>query len=1171
MKIIAFLLRPKSLAIMVGLLLLWLLIWFFGPYLGFGNARPLAGIWGRVGMIVFSLVVVLVWWLVARWRGNRKTEQLASGMAAQEGGDRQSEERAQLQRRFREAITGLKSARPGRRGLYELPWYAIIGPPGSGKSTLLLNSGLEFPLADRFGKEAVQGVGGTRSCDWWFTSEAVFLDTAGRFATQDSDAKADAAAWMEFLELLRRYRPQQPLNGLIVAISALDLMTQSESELDRMIEAMRLRIEELQSHLGAAIPIYLIFTKLDLVAGFVEFFGDLNRDQRAQVWGMTFDANLSFAGKAMQDYEQEFALLAERVAARQVLRMQQENDPRRRAALFAFPAQFAALRNSTLRFVRRALDSQGLSQTLMLRGVYFTSGTQEGTPIDRMLGALARTFGIDAGALSLGGGQVRTFFVEKLLQDVLFPESGIAAADPKRVRRRRLLQLGTRLGVLTVGVLICLLLLSSYLRNSSYLDAVGEAIAQFGQPATERQQALRRIADQLSGLEAVVATATRDGEGTPLGMRWGLAQPPATADAATGAYHRALSSQLLPIFANHLRTRIIQSANDPELLYEYLRAYLMLAEPKHLEADYLAAIAELEWERIIPDDLGLRQQFVRHFDVLLAREDGFPPIALDQTIVDTARQTLLRASLSRLAYGRLKGSYAAANLRPMRLDEAAGLGAGALFVRESGIPLNEDIPALYTVDIFRDVVQEGAEDVVGELAADNWIFGPQAQQIPAQQSRVEQVLEIYEHDYAAQWRVIIDDLRFGNVSSLTDIRDMLSIAAGPTSPLLGMLDLLAEQTNVVVEPEKTDAQVAGDAAAGLAAEAAKRRAGETRLGRLLGGTGGGGGGQDKAKPGAAVAAQFSELHQLVEGAPGSTPIDRTLRLLATYRDSLDSIGSGMGGQRAADSLSQAGTVDVVRAIQAQAKTMPDPVAGWLRQLVGAGSQASAQLARSEIAQAFDQQVGQHARSLCRGLYPFNPKAEKSIQITDFGKLFGFGGAYDRFFADNLAPLVDTSGSRWRWRPGPGGTVPGSAALLSRMQSAREIRDVFFPQGAQSPQFRFVLSLGDSDTRRVQFTVDGQSGTLIPGEWQGVEVSWPGGAVGSFEIQADYSDGRLGTYRRSGPWALFRALEEAETQRLEDGGLKARFEVEGRPVEFLIQPASLRNPLNQRIYRGFQCD
>ena len=56
------------------------------------------------------------------------------------------------------------------------------------------------------GQGAVAGVGGTRLCDWWFTDEAVLIDTAGRYTTQDCDAAVDRAGWEAFLDLLKRTR-----------------------------------------------------------------------------------------------------------------------------------------------------------------------------------------------------------------------------------------------------------------------------------------------------------------------------------------------------------------------------------------------------------------------------------------------------------------------------------------------------------------------------------------------------------------------------------------------------------------------------------------------------------------------------------------------------------------------------------------------------------------------------------------------------------------------------------------------------------------------------------------------------------------------------------------------------------------------------------------------------
>jgi type VI protein secretion system component VasK len=122
-----------------------------------------------------------------------------------------------------------------------LPWYLIIGPPGCGKTTALVNSGLRFPLADQFGKNAIEGTGGTRNCDWWFTDEAVLLDTAGRYTTQDSYAEVDSAAWGGFLGMLKKYRPRRPINGVLVALSLADLIQQSDAEREQRLSQRLLR------------------------------------------------------------------------------------------------------------------------------------------------------------------------------------------------------------------------------------------------------------------------------------------------------------------------------------------------------------------------------------------------------------------------------------------------------------------------------------------------------------------------------------------------------------------------------------------------------------------------------------------------------------------------------------------------------------------------------------------------------------------------------------------------------------------------------------------------------------------------------------------------------------------------------------------------------------------
>lgn len=617
-------------------------VWFAGDAIALGEWHPLDSPAQRIGLIVAAAIAWLGWeaWRVraARLETARMLEAIAVAGAEGDSAARAAAELETLRARFVAASAVLREARFAgpdgeRRRLHELPWYMFIGAPGSGKTTALVNSGLRFPLDGNQGAPSVQGVGGTRNCDWWFTEDAVLLDTAGRYTTQESDRKADAAAWYGFLGLLKQFRPERPLNGAIVTVSVSDLMLWNEKERIRYAGHVRMRLAELYARLGSRFPVYVLVTKADLLAGFMEFFGELDAAGRARVWGTTFAAGAEpAAGTLAQRYAGAFGELEERLNAVLLARLDEERDLQRRAAIYRFPQQFHALGPLVGEFIGLAFAQEQNHASTMLRGVYFTSGTQEGNPIDRVLGALARSFGLERAATAGAGATGKSFFISRLLREVIFPEQGLATDDRRR-RPWRPLAIGA-LAALAVAVAVAWS--ASYMGNRAFVAQAAAKAAQAKQQlaaATPEAGALPLL-EALNTLRDLPAGHVERELPVPASLRFGLYQGEKLGAQAARAYRVALRDGLLARAAVSLE-EAIRASRTPAALEPALKAYLALHDPNQETGALAAAISEL-WR--VPE--ARRAELRGHLQAGLQESRGDLPQAFDEALVREARARL---------------------------------------------------------------------------------------------------------------------------------------------------------------------------------------------------------------------------------------------------------------------------------------------------------------------------------------------------------------------------------------------------------------------------------------------------------------------------------------------------------------------------------------------------
>jgi len=667
--------------VFVGLVALALFIWFAGPLFAFAERRPLESErvrWWLIG-ILFALYLI---WLLSRWWRRRAISALmfdrisrfkdASMAHARQAGP--GEEVIALQQRFAQAAQVLKRVRVrpgrslwGRRYLYELPWYAIIGAPGAGKTAALVNSGLDFPLEGQFGKTALQGVGGTHNCDWWFTDQAVLIDTAGRYSTHDSDPVVDQNEWQGFLALLKKYRPRQPLNGVIVTLSTSDLLTLSEAELVAHFHALRARLDELQQAFGIELPVYLWVTKLDLLAGFNEFFAEFSKELRNQVLGFTFpcpEQTASARQPTLEAFEQEWTLLQDALYAVQDAHLAAEADLRRRTYIHAFPQQFAGLRERVAQALEYIFTPSRIARQPLLRGVYFCSGTQEGMALDRIFTGLHRhldTAGHVPGVPQPVGAGGHSYFLHDLLLRLIFPEAPLAGRDLQWERRARILA--------WCGYAACVLALLlafgawmlSYHNNTDYLQRVGEnaeLAAGMSTKYNSEGEDLQALLALLTQVEQVGDTPEFTRADPPLSYQYGLYQGEKVAVAADLAYERMLRNGLLPLVARNLELRLQQPPTpDLEYLYEALKAYLMLQQGEHYSADFLRQWVAADFRHfLLPDaDSHTFARIQRHLDALFTpARIVASPYPENEPLIAQTRTRLATLSTAQRAYYRLR-------------------------------------------------------------------------------------------------------------------------------------------------------------------------------------------------------------------------------------------------------------------------------------------------------------------------------------------------------------------------------------------------------------------------------------------------------------------------------------------------------------------------------------
>ena len=1178
-----------TIASLIGVAALCVLVWFVFPIISFGGFSPFESVWLRLAIIVLIIAVFLG--IVAyRFQKRRKAAQAIESALTEADAKEPDSDASVLAEKMGDALLTLKKSH-NKRGefLYELPWYVIIGPPGSGKTTALLNSGLKFPLSKGVGKGSVAGVGGTRYCDWWFTEEAVLIDTAGRYTTQDSDTEADRRSWLSFLDLLKKNRPKQPINGVLVAISLEDLMTMNQVEITAHTVAIRKRLTELNDRLQINFPVYALFTKADLVSGFMEFFGNFSEARRKLVWGATFQPASKTENK-IADVDPEFDLLVERLTQEVPDRLQEEADPLSRVRLYGLPSQMAALKPAVIEFLNQIFEPTRYQTNIALRGFYFTSGTQEGTPVDRVLGSMAGAFGLQGAASPAYSGRAKSFFLGDLLTKVIFGEAGWVSVNREAVRRSRILRYG---GYSLIG-LASLAVLSgwwvSYLANSKLIidtrleleqyKAVAEPVIQQNPVSDTDFTKTLELLHKLKYLPVGYGFADRP---TPLAGTFGLSQREHLLASSTAAYRVALDRTFRSRLVLHLEKQIEGNLNNPVFIYEALKVYLMMGGIAQIKTDRELILAWMEgsWEELYPGAANqkVRAELLEHLGAMLDLDPGTsPPFELNGDLVRAAQGVLVRLSLAERAYALIKSNARNVPLEDWVASSRGGSDMATVFETKDGSALDSvRVPNLYTYAGFNDLFIGQLADVATSLENERWVLGEAGQQ-GAVGRQYEQLgpdlLAIYDREFVAAWRSALDRLKLKSLVSDKPSFVVLQAASSPTSPIKLLIESISGETKLTQERPDTAKESGGALEATAEAIQKKVESRLTGLARI---------GLDVAKksqaragevasagaPGANIEAQFRRYHELTEGSDGKNKIDELLdQLNGIYQSLVEAENNPEGTSGAMQRVQQ-----YVAFLRSNASRLEKPFSDMI---LAAAEEFEGKVTNDTIDE-LNGQLNSTVTAKCQDVianrFPFAPKSKRDVPLTEFARLFSPAGVIDGFFNEKLVAMVDMSKDKWTWKKNTRLGRELSGATLAQFQNAARIRDAFFATGGSIPNVKLsvVAQTLSQEAASAEFEVNGEKLESVHGIDQPKEFSWPGSSAdGTASVTLlPEAFGSNSIIRFGGPWALYRMLNAGGMSQSGDK-LSVRFVVGGREVSYQVRVGTLENPFALQALRNFSC-
>ena len=1154
-----------------------------------------------IAILVLGLIIWGGVWLYKRWQAKRSSEQLGSMLesqadkAASKAQSSRRDEVDVIRKRMIEAISTIKSSKlgitSGSSALYELPWYMIIGNPAAGKSSAIANSGLQFPFADKDGN-IIQGIGGTRNCDWFFTTDGILLDTAGRYAVHEEDREE----WFGFLDLLKKFRKRAPINGIIIAVSIAELTSNRPEFGINLAKNLRQRVQELTERLEVFAPVYIMFTKVDLIAGFNEFFRDVDSEEVSRVWGATQAYSPNTKNQdILSFFDERFDELYDGLKDMSLANMAMYRGEEMPPGLLTFPLEFAAIKNSLRAFILTLFEDNPYQFRPVFRGFYFTSALQEGMSLGASSQRVADRFdlGLQPQAQTVISSR-NGFFLLNLFRKVIFADKGLVAQYASR-NKIKLRYASFLLATLLLG--LSLAGWSWSYKANSQLVANVQADMDQAVRLQDKHADLQSRLDALQILQDRIEQLQKYHSDHPWSLGLGLYQGDllerklreeyfagvrevmlkpvvtnleafltevnANADklGATQPETASNSGTAAPVAASASADKLYQDASPTQVqdAYNALKTYLMLGDRSHAEAGHLNDQITRFWRGWLDSNRGAmpREQMIRSAESILTfylaqtNDPSWPTMETKLALVDQTRESLRKVVHGMPARERIYADIKArASTRYASMTVARIVGEqDRTLVAGSYV-----IPGVFTREAWEGYVQDAFKDAANkQLQSTDWVLKTSSSDDLTLEGSPEQIqkslTEQYKNEYAQAWQsflqgVVISDL--GNFDQA--VNAMNRIGDPQTSPVGKLVEAVYQQTSWD-NPSLVNAglkQAQSGFVNWFKSTILQQSPSQLNMNINVNAAGAG-------IPMGPVGQRFAGIAKLVVVKDKDQSLMRGyLTILSKLRSRFNQIhnqgDAGPGarllmqqtldgsGSELADGLKYVDE-QMLQGMSDGQKQVMRPL--LVRPLMQAFS-AIIRPAEVELNKTWAAQVYNPFQTNLAAKYPFSPNAHLEASSQEIGQIFGSDGALAKFFGTNMASLVVRRGDMLAPRTWADLGIHLSPQVTSNFASwiaPVSAGGVASGGAGAAPQTLFQIQpLPAAGVLEYTIEIDGQQLRYRNTQAGWTNFVWPNaqGTPGARIVAVTFDGRSIEVVNEPGRFGLERLLSTATRKRKEDG-------------------------------------